>query len=376
MSVNFVFVIAFCNRLAVLASRVLLTPLALDLGAQPFAIGLLATTFAVFPMLLSYLSGTLFDRFGSRLPLMFGSAVGGLAMLVPYFFSGLPAIFVAAAINGISVTFLFVCTQTLVGLISEPQKRAANFSNYSVIGTVASFLAPVLIGFAIDHSGYAVSLLYIVALSFAPVVPLAIWGGRLPGGRSDDAPAGSIRDLLSDPGVRKVLFATSLMNTGQDLYMFYTPVYAHAIGLSASTIGIVLAMNAAAAFAVRLILPRMVARFKEEKLITWSFYVGAASLMLIPLFESATMLALISFVFGLGTGLAQPIITMLMFSNSAKGRSGEAMGLRMSVVHLTRLVGPLAFGAIASGFGLLSMFWVNGLMMGCGGIISRTRNRA
>jgi hypothetical protein len=43
------------------------------------------------------------------------------------------------------------------------------------------------------------------------------------------------------------------------------------------------------------------------------------------------MLAVIGFTFGLGMGVGQPIVTMLMFSKSAEGRSGEALGLRMTV---------------------------------------------
>jgi hypothetical protein len=36
-------------------------------------------------------------------------------------------------------------------------------------------------------------------------------------------------------------------------------------------------MNAAAAFVVRLILPRLIATLKEEKVLAYAFYMGAAS---------------------------------------------------------------------------------------------------
>ena len=151
------------------------------------------------------------------------------------------------------------------------------------------------------------------------------------------------------------------------------PVYAHSIGLSASTIGMVLAVNSAAMLVVRVILPRLIAGFKEERVLAGAFFVGAAGLAIIPFFKSAAILGLISFGFGLGMGCGQPIISMLMFSRSAEGRSGETMGLRMSVLHLTRLVAPIAFGSIASAFGLVAMFWINALLMGSGGILSRPK---
>jgi len=80
-------------------------------------------------------------------------------------------------------------------------------------------------------------------------------------------------------------------------------------------------------------------------------------------------------VFGLGMGCGQPIITMIMYNTSPKGRAGEAMGLRMTVVHFTRLVGPVLFGSIASALGLLGMYWVNAVMMGAGGWISHSAKK-
>ncbi len=62
-----------------------------------------------------------------------------------------------------------------------------------------------------------------------------------------------------------------------------------------------------------------------------------------------------------------------MFSGSPEGRSGETLGLRMTVNHLTKVLGPIVFGSIASGFGLLAMFWINALMMGSGGILNRPK---
>ena len=62
-----------------------------------------------------------------------------------------------------------------------------------------------------------------------------------------------------------------------------------------------------------------------------------------------------------------------MFSNSAEGRSGEALGLRMTVVHLTKILVPIVFGSVGSVVGLPPVFWLNGGLLGAAGMISRTR---
>ena len=85
------------------------------------------------------------------------------------------------------------------------------------------------------------------------------------------------------------------------------------------------------------------------------------------------MLSLLSFLFGLGMGCGPPITMMLTYGQSPEGRSGEALGLRVTANHLARVVGPLVFGSIGSAFGLFPVFWVNALMMASGGLISRRR---
>jgi MFS family permease len=121
---------------------------------------------------------------------------------------------------------------------------------------------------------------------------------------------------------------------------------------------------------VRLTLTRLIDWFNEEKVLTYAFCLGAVAFVLVPFFNNGVMLASIAFMFGLGMGCGQPIITMLMFSHSAEGRSGEALGLRMTVNHFTRVVGPVVFGSIGSAFGLAPVFWVNALMLGSGGVLS------
>jgi predicted MFS family arabinose efflux permease len=261
--------------------------------------------------------------------------------------------------------------QNLVGLLSNPNNRFVNFSNFSLVISVTIFLGPLLSGFSIDYSGYADTCLYIALISLMAVAMLVIWGGALPKGTRDAPHKGSIRDLLAGSGLWRVLATSSLVMTGTDLFQFYLPIYGHSIGLSASAIGIILAVFAVAGFVVRLILPFLIARLPEARVLAYAFFLGAASLLLVPLFKSAVVLALISFIFGLGMGCGQPITLMQTFSTSTEGRSGEAMGLRVTVNQLTRVIVPVLFGSIGSLLGLFPVFWLNALLLASGGAITK-----
>jgi len=372
--IHLVFALALLNFATTQASRVLLALYALQFGAQPFAVGAISAAFSAFPMLLAWVAGKVADRLGSRMPLMSGALVSGLGMLVPYWWPGLPSLYVAAAMNGLSFAFYTVSLQNLVGLLGTPKDRARQYSNYAMVVSVAVFLGPMIAGFSIDHLGFGPTCLLVALLGLLPFVLLASLGGMLPGGNRRFGPAESINDMLADRGVRRVLVTSSLVVSGVDLFQFYLPIYGHDIGLSASAIGVVLAMYAAASLVVRLIIPWFIARFSVEAVLSYAFYVGAASLFLVPLFKSAAALSLISFVFGLGLGCGAPITLMLTYSQSPAGRSGEALGLRMTANHFARVLGPLAFGAIGSTFGLFPVFWINGLMMASGGMFSGRGN--
>lgn len=371
MSIYLTFALALSIITIVQAGRVLLTLYALTLGAQPFAVGILAATFSLLPMLFSWQVGRLSDRFGSRWLLMAGTFGGAFGMLLPYWVSGLPAVYIAGVMNGLLFAFSGVCLQNLVGLLSTPRTSARNFSNYSVLISATGFIGPPFAGFSIDLSGHADACLYLVLLSLVPAALLLIWGGALPRGSRTAHRTGSVRDMLAESGLLRVLATSSLVVTGIDLFQVYMPIYGHEVGLSASAIGIVLAMFSAAAFVVRMALPYLISRFTEEKVLAYSFFIGAASFFLMPFFQSAAVLSLIAFAFGIGMGCGQPITLMMTYSNSLEGRSGEAMGLRVTVNHLTRVVVPILFGSVGSAFGLFPVFWSNALLLVSGGVITK-----
>ncbi len=365
-----VFALAILNFATTQASRVLLALYALDFGAAPFAVGAISATYSAFPMLLAWVAGRIADRHGSRWPLAVGALVCGCGMSVPYLAPGLPALFVAAALNGLSFTFYTVALQNLVGIMGDADGRARRYSNYAMVVSFASFLGPLISGFSIDHLGFATTCLLVAVLGLVPLALLVSCGGMLPGGRAAAGPAESVRGILTDRAVRRILLTSSLVVTGTDIFQFYLPIYGHAIGLSASSIGIVLAMFAAASVVVRFLLPWFLERLSPEQMLSYSFCLGAASFFLLPFFDNAVTLSLISFLMGLGLGCGTPITLMLTYSQSPPGRSGEALGLRMTANHLARVIGPLVFGSIGSAFGLFPVFWINGAMLASGGMLS------
>ncbi len=369
------FAVGFLSFTAMTASRVVLSLYALQLGADASAVGLLAAMFFIFPLLLSWPMGAMSDRVGPRKPLIASAVVSGLGLMLPYFWHHVAALYIAAAMSGLALSLYHVNLQTLVGRLSTPAQRVRNFSNFSLVGAATNFCGPLFGGLAVDHTSHAMACLFIASLSIFALILMFTKGRSLPRGQCSTAPRLHIMETLSDREMRSMLITSGIMQLGTDLFQFYMPIYGHNAGMSASAIGSVLAVFASAAFCVRFGMAGLVARFTEQRLLTYSFFIGALGFVLIPASNNVVLLSLVSFIFGLGMGCGQPLTTMLMFAKCAEGRTGETLGLRLTVNNTMRVAGPALFGVVASFTGLTAVFIINGVMMGVGGLMSRPKEK-
>jgi predicted MFS family arabinose efflux permease len=377
MSIGTVLMIVLCNMSSFRASKVLISLFAIELGASQFVIGTMIAMYSLLPALLAVYAGKLSDRLGVRVPMLAGSLGLAAGLLVPWLTSELPALYASAALIGASHMFYNVSAQNLVGSLGGTEDRTRNFSNYALAMAIGSFLGPLAAGFSIDHLGHAASYLYVAMLPLVPVVIMAAARnvGRGPRLKTEDEQAVLSTSLLANPVLRRTLFASAVAVTAQDLFQFYMPIYGHSVGLSASAIGVVLAMSGIAAFVVRIGLPGFVKRFGPDAVFNGSLFVSAVSFLLFPLFSGALELAAIALVLGLGMGCAQPVTLMLIFSRAPEGRSGEALGMRVTINQITHIAVPVLFGTIGSVFGMAPVFITNALILAGGGLMNRERRK-
>jgi MFS family permease len=375
MTITLAFLIALCNMASFRASKVLVSLFAIELGANPLTIGVLVALYSLFPMLLALYAGRLSDRMGVRLPMICGSVGLALGLAVPYFLPSLTALYVSAAMLGGSYVFYNVSMQNLVGLLSRAEERTKTFSSYGLVLATGSFLGPLVAGFGIDGLGHRIAYLLLALAPLAALMILIARGREVPAPQASKQRAGEkgAMDLFRLPELRRVFIASGMVVTGVDLFQFYLPIYGHSIGLSASVIGVVLSMFAAAAFVVRSAIPYLTRRAGEETLLRWALYVGAVGYLVMPFIESAWLLGAMSFVLGLGLGVGQPLSMTLTYARSPAGRSGEALGIRMGINNFTHVVVPLAFGVLGTAFGVTPVFIASSALLAGSALAGRAR---
>jgi len=377
MPIFVVLLVVMLNMSAFRGSKVLVSLFALELGSGQIMLGVIVALYSLCPMLLALYAGKLSDRFGVRWPLALGSLGIALSLILPGVLPSLTMLYVSALLIGASHVFYNVSVQNLVGMLSTPETRTRNFSNFSLCIASGGLVGPLLAGFAIDAVGHAwayvciaVTPLISAVIMFRARAALAAMRAARP--KKDEEAVYAV-GLLQNVPLRRTLITSGIILTAIDLFQFYMPIYGHAIGLSASAIGAVLAMFAAASFIVRIVMPQLTARFGEEQVLTASIFIAAAIYLFFPLIQSGVILAAIAFVLGMGTGCGQPLTLMMIHARAPAGRSGEALGLRMAINNLTHVVVPLLFGALGTAFGVAPVFLANAVMLGAGGVLSRRR---
>jgi MFS family permease len=361
MSIFALIAMAMAVHSCYIGSKVLVSLFALSLGASQLSVGLLAACYAVFPLLLGVYTGRLTDRRGVRMPLMVGSALTCVAMLMGFVWRDVAGLFAVAALMGASFVFFNVSVQTLAGAIGKPEHRTRNFAWLSIGYSSSNLIGPVLVGLLIDHGGHSITFLVLAAFPLLPLALLASKPGiaRLaPRSKPGDERASTF-DLLGDRLLRKLIIISGLSVASAELFAFYVPVYAHEIGLSATVIGVILGSYALAIVLMRFMLGRIMQHLTSEQIMVWFLLVAAAAFAIFPLFSNAYALMATAFVIGLGVGATQPILMSVSYERAPSGRAGEMTGLRLTVNNVARISMPVLCGAVGAALGASPVFWMN-----------------
>ena len=373
MAVYLAVLLSLLQGISMRGAKMLVSLSALSLGATPFDVGILAALFPAFPLLLAVYAGKTSDRIGVTRPIVAGALIMAAGIALPLVVGGLTGLFACAVLVGLGHIFFHVSIHNLIGAFGGGEARTRNFATFSLGASLAAFFGPSLAGFSIDGLGYRPTHAILACVSIAPALILlaypAIVPKRAPAGASREAAGGSLA-LLGNAGLRRTLVMSGVALTGIELFTFYFPVYGRSIGLSASAIGIVMSSYAVAAFIVRLGMHGAARRLGEIGVLTASLFMAGVTFLLVPLVSHAMLLALVSFLLGLGLGCAQPITILLTYNHAPEGRSGEALGMRLTVNKLTQILVPLVFGGMGSAFGLIPVFWANGAFLLAGGVVS------
>ena len=376
MTIYLIALIAVLSQIGYSGCRIAISLYALELGANQLAVGIIVALYSLCPMLFAIVIGKFADRIPPRLPMVIGTVVTGAAMLLPPLLPGLGTLFAIALVLGLFHSIYALPLEAVVGGIGGVDKRARNYAVITMGWAIASFLGPLVAGFSIDYLGHLDAFYVVAAFALAPI-PIMLLPGLLPQAArhaGKGSRGGSVLELWRIPQLRNMIIAGGVIGSAKDLFQFYLPIYAHAVGLSASATGTIIGMVAVATFVIRGIIPFLVKKLSEGQILTYAVFLATFAFILTPSFVNPYALAVIAFVLGLGVGTTEPIMLSLLYVLTPSGRIAEALGLHKTVRHATHLVVPIVFGSVGAVLGYTAVFLSNAALLTFSGYLtSRVR---
>ena len=377
MAILLILVLTSVSFISTKGYRILTTLFAVDLGAGPLQTGVLFALWGLFPFVLSVHAGRLADRFDNRVLMYWGLGGFMVSLLLPFAFPVLAALYVSAALGGFTTMLFVVATQNLVGVLSSAETRTRNFSYYSLGESSAAIVGPILVGLCIDTVRHPLTFVVLALINMVVLGLLVLRRTAIPNTvrRGGTRERRSARDLLALPTLRNALLANGIVMAGLDLFNLYMPVYTHSLGLSATAIGLIMGAFGAAAFVTRLAIPPFTRRWGEHAMMSGALALSALAFVAVPFSRDAAVLAMASFVLGLGLGCGQPLSMILAFNAAPAQRSAEAIAMRLAVSYGAHVVIPPVFGAVGAALGLAPIFWTCAMLLGGGSALTRPRSR-
>jgi MFS family permease len=360
----FIVCLTLLFQIALKGNILLVSLYGLHLQASPAFLGVIIAAGSLFPMVLASFVGRLSDRVSLNFLLTIGMLGSGISLSAIYFFeANLWGLFAIQLIFGLFQIITVVSSQNLVGALSSEETRTKKYGAYTLSVSIANFIGPLIVGFVSEWVSFQMAYLILGIFALVPgllflFIPIKGIGTKAKG----ETEQTSFMQLLLHKQLRSVFLTSGVILTGVGLFEFYFPIYTSSIGLSASIIGILVGINAIAFIISRLLMTPLQQKFSPEQILGGCLAIAGGAFFLLPFIETIPLLAMISFVMGLGLGCCQPLSIVMAYNASPTGHTGEVLGIRLTVNKAVQFAVPIIFGSI-SFVGFFPIFWLNTVLL-------------
>ena len=358
---------AFVDMLGFAMVFPLLPFYAKDLGATPFVIGMLISSFSIAQLATAPLWGRVSDRLGRRPVLLIGLAAAGVAYIVFGLASTIWLLLLSRTVQGAGGGTTGV-VQAYIADSTEPGERAKGLGWLSAATSAGVMIGPA-IGSLSAHLGRAAPGFIAAGLCFLNVV--FAWK-YLPESRPKiGAPKRLIRTALWQ--VLRHPFAPQprliwIYAVGMGAFTAMSSVVALYLnarfGITAKTIGLVFVYIGALAVVMRaLVLGWMVDRYGETRVMRMGAIIFGLGLVMYTVPSTLWMMALVLPLVPIGQALLFPSVTALSSHRSDPKELGQMMGVQQAFGGASRVIGPLWATWVFQHFGPADPFLLAAVIM-------------
>ncbi|MFF8957465.1 MFS transporter [Streptomyces sp. NPDC014894] len=359
---------AFLLQLAAYIVRPTSAYRAIELGVDPELVGLIAASFALIPLVVAVSVGRWNDR-GHVLPsLLIGGALMTGAGLGIHLWSGsLASLLIWNAVVGLGHLLAIVGQQTLVAELGRERLDSA-FGTYTFVGSLGQAAAPLVLSVVGGSAVLPDTGLLFVIYTVTCAVLLAVTG-LLPSARKADrrpGDGGTLRSALRVPrATRRTMTGAMLLSmlvlAAVDLIQVYLPALGVEREIPSATIGVLLAVRAAATMASRLGLARLTARVGRNRLAHLSTIAAGLAVAALALPGPVAVAGILLAVAGFALGIGQPLSMTIVTAAAPAGTTSTWLALRLSGNRVGQSVIPAVLSAFTASIGTSGIFVITGI---------------
>lgn len=345
---------------------------ALELDVPPFALGVLAASYAVFPLLLALPIGGLVDRLGERRLMAIGAAVVlGCSAFLLFWGTSVAALVAGTALLGAGQLACVVGQQAVVANNAASSRLDSAFGYLTFAASLGQALGPLaisVVGGATVHPN--TEAIFILSVGMSLVLFLTTFvisrkvSGRTNRAKARNAPKGGAIALLRTPGVARALATSATVLAVVDLTVVYLPALGAERGLTAATVGLMLTVRALFSMVSRIGLGSMSRKLGRMKLLVLSLAISTVALAVAAIPMPAWLLFVVMAFLGLGLGIGQPLTMSWLSAQAPAGQRGRALALRLAGNRVGQVVLPSAIGVVAVGVGAAGVFLASAVAVG------------
>ena len=326
-----------------------------SLGANGAYLGLIVAASTITGVLVKLPAGALSDLWGRRALLRLGGVFFALPPLLYVFVHSSTALLALRLIHGLATAIYGPVASAAVAALSS-KGRAARLGFLASAQDLGAASGPVVGGLVLAWTAsyydvyWVVGAVGIVAMVMIWTLPADVAMGQIEASIGGPSRWNQLRTGLGEVITSPPVLLTSVMEgsmwLGYGAFLAFFPIYGHGIGLSVTTITLILGVMVVTSFIWKPIGGWVSDRIGRKPMISLGLALGALVLPGIVSSQSPVILGGLSFVLGLSVATVTPSTNALV-ADLVRSRSlGAAMGVFGTIWDSGEATGPILAGAL------------------------------
>ena len=372
--------VAFAQA-SIYVMRPMITYRAIENGATGFEIGLIASIYALLPLLIAVPMGRWVGRLG-EIPLLVAGSLSFIVLGISFaFLNNVIAIAAATAIAGVAHLSNVAASQAMVASRSPVQLQDHNFGYFSFATSLGHTFGPILGGLIAGSAGVlpkssTSAFIFAAILALLSLVPFFVYKGlKQVRSQAERDAAGSIkaREVMRRTGIKPAIWTSLAVASTNDVLVVILPLVGTEYGISPVVIGVILSLRSGAAMVSRFFLGKSTARFGSARVMNYSIFISAILLFASVFATSAFSLGALMMFIGFLLGMGQPLTMSIVSKKTPIEERAMAISIRLFGNRFGQFLVPMGAGALAAPFGSGAVFAGLATLIASAGVVSVTK---